>query len=189
MLTQEELQTKLDYDKVTGNFYWRTGPLKGKLAGCKCGTLPDQGYWEITISKKRYKAHRLAWLYVYGTFPEKVIDHIDHDRTNNRIDNLREANIHVNSKNKTLYHTNKSGYPGVDRHGDNWKARIGVNGTKVLLGVFSTFEEAVAAKKAGEKLLAYHNNHGNRKSLTTIPHTIKGSTPQANGGGNSEGPE
>ena len=63
-------------------------------------------------------------------------------------------------KNKSLYTTNTSGYSGVEPDGKNWKARIGVNGTKVLLGVFITFEEAVAARKAAEKLLEYHKNHG-----------------------------
>ena len=164
MLTQEELKNKLHYDPITGVFTWLKGSMKDKIAGCKCGELPNQGYWEITIDKKRYKAHRLAWLYVFGSFPEKVLDHIDHDRINNTISNLREATIHINAKNKTIYRTNKSGYPGVDKHGDNWKARIGVNGTKVLLGVFPTFEEAVAAKKAGEKLLSYHKNHGTTKA-------------------------
>ena len=164
MLTQEELKSVLSYDSITGHFYWLKGSNKGKIAGCICGSLPNQGYWEITVNKKRYRAHRLAWLYTYGVFPDKVLDHIDHNRTNNAISNLREADVHINSKNKTLYYTNRTGYPGVSEHGKNWKARIGVNGTKVLLGVFPTFEEAVAAKKAGEKLLSYHQNHGNCKA-------------------------
>lgn len=169
MITQKELKDKLTYNPATGHFYWLKGKMKDRVAGCKCGNLPDQGYWEITINKKRYRAHRLAWLYMYGTLPDKLMDHIDHNRTNNAISNLKEVDKHTNAKNKTLYRNNKTGYPGVDPHGNNWKARIGVNGTKVLLGVFPTFEEAVAAKKAGEKLLAYHKNHGNHKSLTTIP--------------------
>lgn len=185
MLTQDTLKQKLSYNQTTGEFTWNSGSFKGKVAGCICGSLPNQGYWEITLDNKRYRAHRLAWLYMYGTFPDKVIDHIDHNRTNNAITNLREADIHINSKNKTRYITNRTGYPGVSEHGKNWKARIGVNGTKVLLGVFPTFEEAVAAKKAGEKLLSYHINHGNIKSLTTIP---QGSTSEANAGGKDEGP-
>lgn len=163
-LIQDILKTFLSYDKDTGIFTWKARYLAntpiGQVAGNVQGTLPDAGYVQISLLGKLYSAHRLAWLYVYGKFPDKQLDHKDHNRTNNSINNLREATQHVNMKNKSMYYTNSSGYAGVEPHGNNWKARIGVNGTKVLLGVFNTYEEAVAAKKAGEKLLAYHENHG-----------------------------
>lgn len=163
-LTQEILKTFLSYDQNTGVFTWKAKQtyytVIGQIAGTIQGTLPDAGYVQIFLLGKLYPAHRLAWLYVHGHFPDKQLDHKDHDRTNNAIDNLREATQHVNMKNKSMYCTNTSGYSGVTSHGNCWKARIGVNGTKVLLGVFNTYEEAVAARKAGEKLLAYHENHG-----------------------------
>lgn len=163
-VTQNTLQKFLNYSPATGEFTWklRVSPATplGKPAGSVYGTLPDAGYVQIMLFGKTYQAHRLAWLYTYGTFPEKQIDHIDHNRTNNALSNLRESDQHTNMKNKTLYRTNSSGYAGVEPHGSNWKARIGVDGTKVLLGVFCTFEEAVAARKAAEKLLNYHKNHG-----------------------------
>lgn len=163
-LTQEILKTFLSYDKDTGIFKWISRYLPntpiGQTAGNIQGTLPDAGYVQISLLGKIYPAHRLAWLYTYGIFPDKQLDHKDHNRTNNAIDNLREVTQHVNMKNKSMYYTNTSGYAGVELHGKNWKARIGVNGTKVLLGVFNTYEEAVAARKAGEKLLSYHENHG-----------------------------
>lgn len=163
-LTQNMLKKFLNYDKATGIFTWISRYIAntpiGTTAGNVQGTLPDGGYIQISLFGKLYPAHRLAWLYIHGHFPEKQIDHIDHNRTNNCITNLREASNHTNMKNKSKYATNKTGYSGVEEHGDNWKARIGVSGTKVLLGVFKTFNEAVAARKAAEKLLNYHYNHG-----------------------------
>ena len=163
-VTQAFLHKYFTYDPDTGHLTYRlrfskSTPL-GCVAGSVQGTLPNAGYVVITILGKNYPAHRLIWCYVHGQFPDKQIDHIDHDRTNNRISNLRLADNHTNMKNKSLYVTNTTGYSGVTSHGDNWKARIGVNGTKVLLGVFTTFNEAVAARKAAEKLLNYHKNHG-----------------------------
>lgn len=164
-VTQELLHKYFNYDSSTGKLYWKLRATKlskiGQPAGCVSGTLPDAGYVIIDLFGKRYQAHRLIWLFVHGSLPDKQIDHINHDRTDNRLANLRLATNHTNMKNKSLYVTNKSGYSGVEPHGNNWKARIGVDGTKVLLGVFSTFEEAVAARQAGEKLLNYHKNHGN----------------------------
>lgn len=186
LLTQELLQEYLTYDPSTGKFFWKRKATKatviGSVAGNVTGQLPDGGYIFIRLFGKAYAAHRLAWLSMYGVLPDKQIDHIDHDRTNNAIHNLREADTHINMKNKSMYQTNKSGYTGVEPHGLNWKARIGVNGTKVLLGVFATYEEAVAARKAAEKLLSYHRNHGLQMS-NDYP---LGSTSQANGDGNSE---
>lgn len=185
-LTQELLQIYLTYFPNTGEFFWKRKATKtttiGSCAGSIAGQLPDGGYVFIRLFGKVYAAHRLAWLATYGILPDKQIDHIDHDRTNNAIHNLREADNHINMKNKSMYQTNRSGYVGVEPHGNNWKSRIGVNGTKVLLGVFVTFEEAVAARKAAEKLLSYHSNHGLQMS-NDYP---IGSTSQANGDGNSE---
>ena len=165
--TQYMIRKYFVYDPNTGELCWKLRANKasviGNSVGTVVGTLPDAGYVTIGFFGKQYFAHRLIWLYVHGEWPEKQIDHINHDRTDNRICNLRMVSHYTNMKNKALYTTNCSGYSGVEPHGKNWKARIGVNGTKVLLGVFSTYNEAVAAKQAGEKLLEYHSNHGNIK--------------------------
>ena len=163
-LTSDLLRKFVNYDPDTGLLTWKLRGTRaaeaGKQLGTVVGTLPDKGYIVITLFGTVYQAHRLAWLHYYGQFPEKQIDHIDHDRTNNTISNLRETSLHTNMKNKSLYTTNTTGYSGVTPHGDTWIARIGVNGTKVLLGTFRTIEEAIAARKAAEKLLDYHTNHG-----------------------------
>ena len=152
------------YDKHTGNLLHKLrftrGIKVGSIAGNVIGTLPDRGYISVNICGKRYFAHRLIWLYLHGNFPDKQIDHINHDRTDNRIENLRLATNHTNMKNKSKYVTNKTGYSGVSKLGSFWMSRIGVDGNKVLLGTFKTFNEAVAARKAAEKLLNYHSNHG-----------------------------
>ena len=163
-LTCDILRKFVNYDPITGSLTWRLRATRaaqiGNSIGTVVGTLPDKGYIVITLFGVTYQAHRLAWLHYYGQFPDKQIDHIDHNRTNNSITNLRETSLHTNMKNKSLYTTNTTGYSGVTPHGASWLARIGVNGTKVLLGAFRTFDEAVAARKAAEKLLDYHVNHG-----------------------------
>ena len=163
-LTCDILRKFVDYNPDTGLLTWRLHATRaakvGKSLGTVVGKLPDKGYIVITLFGTTYQAHRLAWLHYYGQFPEKQIDHIDHDRTNNKLSNLRESSLHTNMKNKSLYVTNTTGYSGVTPHGNSWLARIGVDGTKVLLGTFRTFDEAVAARKAAEKLLDYHENHG-----------------------------
>lgn len=163
-LTCDILRKFVNYDPATGVLTWRLRATRaaqpGSPIGTVVGTLPDKGYIVITLFGVTYQAHRLAWLHYYGQFPDKQIDHIDHNRTNNSITNLRETSLHTNMKNKSLYTTNTTGYSGVTAHGASWLARVGVNGTKVLLGTFRTFDEAVAARKAAEKLLDYHVNHG-----------------------------
>lgn len=187
-MTQEYLKSKLHYDSTTGIFTWLTGQNTGKVAGCKNGDLPDKGYWKISIDKIRYSAHRLAWLYEYGEFPPSILDHIDKNRINNSISNLRLATDLLNSRNQSIYKNSPTGFHGVTAHGNRWRARININGKKVHLGVFDTIEEAAAYRHIKELELGFSETHGNYKSLTTIPNTIKGSTLQANGSGNSENP-
>lgn len=163
-MTQIELKQKLKYDSTTGIFTWLSGKYKNKQAGTIGGTLPDNGYIKITINKKEYKAHRLAWLYVHGEFPPKLLDHINRDRTDNRIDNLRVADDATNSKNQTLYKNNTSGYHGITSHGDKWRARINVNGKKIHLGIFENLQDAVKARKQAELQYDYHPNHGVTKA-------------------------
>lgn len=183
MLTQAILQSKLHYSPDTGIFTWLTGSFKNKPAGCVSGTLPDGGYVIIRVNNKVYQAHRLAWLYVYGSFPDGLIDHKNRNRTDNRIENLRVASDAINSRNQAIYKNSPTGYHGVTAHGKRWRARINVNGKKYHLGVFDTIEEAAAKRREVELQLGFSETHGNYKSRTTIP---EGSTLQANGSGNGE---
>lgn len=142
-LSQAELKSVLSYNTETGEFLWKkTG--KGKRPNLAVGTYNRMGYIIITLNYQRYMAHRLAWLYVHGYFPQEL-DHIDRNPGNNAIVNLRVAthpqNI-VNSKTRT---DNTSGCPGVcwDRQKLKWKVQISFSGAKRIQKHFRDFDEAV----------------------------------------------
>ena len=164
MLTQEQLKQKLSYNADTGVFTWKTGKYSGRTAGTIAGVLPDEGYIRIQINNKSYLAHRLAWLYVYGKFPTRLIDHKNRNRTDNSINNLREASDALNSKNQSLYKNNVSGFHGVTKYGKRWRARINVNGIKLHLGVFDTIEEAAECRKQAERKYGFYETHGSYKA-------------------------
>lgn len=118
LLTQAQLKESLSYRKETGEFTWIVEPLKHHTnkVGHLAGSLTTGGYITISIDGGRYLAHRLAWLYVYGYFPKGdkcFIDHIDQNRSNNRIENLREVSQAENARNQKMYSNNKSSVTGV----------------------------------------------------------------------------
>jgi len=161
MLTQEKLKLLLDYDQETGLFLW--GVTLGCRAkkGNRAGGLDRCGYIEIGINGRQYKAHRLAWLYVYGVWPE-FIDHINHVRDDNRIINLRSVSRQENSKNRKINHNNTSGVCGVYRYKSSmkWVSLICVDTKLVNLGYFNDFFEACCVRKSAEIKHGYHENHG-----------------------------
>ena len=152
-LTAEQLRSVLDYDQETGIFTWkvRTSNVKvGDVAGCLAG----EGYLLIGLQRRRYHAHRLAWLYVYGSWPKDQIDHINRIRTDNRISNLREVTNKQNMQNAGKRRDNTSGYQGVSwhKHGSKWQVGIVHNQQRMHLGLFDDLEAAIAARKTAEKL-------------------------------------
>jgi hypothetical protein len=153
MITQTELHNILDYDPLTGIFRWknpkpRSGLRPLDIAGC----YDNYGYQIINISKKIYKAHRLAWLYVYGQFPAKHLDHINCIRDDNRIINLRECNNAENQQNCKKNTRNSSGYKGVDyvKANNRWRATIYHDKKSYHLGYFDTAQEAYKAYLDGK---------------------------------------
>ena len=127
------------YDPELGHFYWRdTGERILRL--------------RFRIGQRLYSAHRLAWLYMTGSWPTSHIDHINGDRRDNRFCNLREATPAENAQNKSLYSNNTSGYPGVhwDRKAQLWRAQIRVQGRRIHLGRFPTPDEAYRAYLKGK---------------------------------------
>ncbi len=137
----------LNYDDLTGVFTWKAdrGRLakKGSIAGC----LRRNGYIEIVIHSRLYKAHRLAWLYVHGDIPTVYIDHINGVRSDNRIANLRLASFCENQRNCKRKSTNSSGVKGVSWHArlKKWRARIYTHNKRLHLGLFTCLEEAEKA--------------------------------------------
>ena len=163
-ITQELLKEKLTYNHKSGLFYWnytKRRITKGELAGSDIGN----GYIGIQINKKRYLAHRLAWLYMTGTFPEKCIDHINHITDDNRWENLREVTVIENQQNASKRVDNKSGVTGViwSKRDNRWTAQITVDKKRVHLGSFVEFSEAVNARKNAEVLYGFHENHGKER--------------------------
>lgn len=143
ILTAKELRDVVHYDADTGNFT-RKDP---KLRSCT-GTIPKnpkRAYLNICINYKIYKAHRLAWLYIYGEWPNGQIDHINGDKLDNRILNLRTATNAQNKQNSRKARSDsKSGLLGATWYtkGNKWRASIQVDGKKKHLGYFATAEEA-----------------------------------------------
>lgn len=162
MISQERLKDLIDYNADTGEFkrFLKNGARTA-------GSVNSQGYLHIMLDKKLYKAHRLAWLYTYGDFPDGQIDHVNQDRADNRLSNLRVVDNAENNKNRSICSNNKSGVLGVSywNKANRWEVKIAENKRNKRLGLFSDFFEAVCARKSAENRLGYHTNHGKRGSL------------------------
>lgn len=162
MITQDKLKGLLNYNPDTGVFTWvnARGNLK---AGSVAGTVDYQGYVRISINERRYRAHRLAWLYVHGETLTVEIDHINGIKSDNRISNLRTATRSQNEANKIKTQKNTSGYKGVSWHKNDkkWVAHITINQKLKCLGSFSTREEAHKAYcKAANDIFGRFANAG-----------------------------
>ena len=148
------------YDPDTGDLYWRVRKI-GRQIKKPVGAINSIGYRTLCINYKRYYTHRIIWLMLYGVWPEQI-DHINHVRHDNRIENLREVTRGVQQKNVSMHRTNKSGVTGVswDAKNQNWRADIGVNYRQINLGRYTDFFDAVCARKAAEHKYNFHPNHG-----------------------------
>lgn len=157
MITVERAKEVLHYDPETGIFRWLVDVWGGRYhnvcvirAGDVAGTKNGTGYYYITADGYRMRAHRLAWLMVYGRMPKALIDHIDGDKTNNRISNLREATKSQNGFNRGPERGNVSGFKGVYwcSQKRKWQAEMRVRGKRKHLGFHDTPEGAAEANAA-----------------------------------------
>lgn len=159
MLTAERLKLLLSYNPNSGIFHHITdkGP-QGRIWSL-AGTVCKDGYIAITIDRKKHKAHRLAWLYVHGAWPEGQLDHKDRDKSNNRIDNLRPATRSQQIANTEKREGLSSKYKGVAWHKEDkiWRCAIVVNGVRHILGNFKSEEEA--GKRYNEAALQYFGEY------------------------------
>lgn len=161
-MTQDLLKEFFKYDSSTGKFYKiKKSGLKGSI-GDDITHITDSGYYLTQLLGKKYRAHHLAWLYVYGYLPERL-DHINGDKLDNRIDNLREVTNQENLKNSKRFSTNTSGFTGISKYKDKWRAYIVVDGKQKHLGVFDDIEEAKQARLSANITYGYHQNHGRVK--------------------------
>ena len=145
-ISREEVAALLSYDPQTGLLTHKVNGHR-REAGAVTGRLDTKGYVRIRLLGYEFKAHRLAWLLTYGTWPVAEIDHINGCPSDNRIMNLRDVSVAENGWNrKGAMRNNKSGYLGVSRSADGrFHAQIGVGGVQKSLGWWSTAEEAAGA--------------------------------------------
>jgi hypothetical protein len=153
--TVEEVRALLDYDPETGLFRWLKTAGRGR-AGEVAGTLHRLGYTRIKIDGRFHLAHRLAYLWVRGTWPQHQIDHADGIRSNNALANLREATRAENNQNRAKQRRpTSSRFLGVclDKAKGRWRAAISCNGKRQHLGYFATPEEAYTSYLAAKAQL------------------------------------
>lgn len=146
-LTQKRLKELLSYDPETGVFRWKIKLSFRTQIGSIAGTIHLQGYRLIHIQYKKYGAHRLAWLYCNGTWPPSALDHINRNKDDNRITNLRLATRRQNGINVGLNKANTSGFKGVHWHkrDEVWQVLIHVYKKKIYLGSYKDVMEAAKA--------------------------------------------
>jgi hypothetical protein len=146
-LTFERLHELMQYDSLTGSFVWVKTPSKfGHVSpGQIAGTPNGNGYIRVWIDGVLYHAHRLAWLFVTGAWPEGVIDHINGSKSDNRFANLRDVSHSVNLQNrKGAQKNNKAGLLGAYKKRGKFVSGIQVDGSNLSLGVFESAEAAHA---------------------------------------------
>jgi hypothetical protein len=153
VLTDEGIRELVSYDPTTGHFYWLVNRRGQARMGNRAGHQ-SHGYLVIKLCGKRVQAHRLAWRLVHGKWPTLDIDHINGDRADNRIANLREVPRAVNLQNRRSAHTRSlSGLLGVKKNHNGWSAAITTHGKTVRLGTFKTPIEAHTAYIAAKRQL------------------------------------
>ena len=146
--TVEEVRDLLDYDPATGAFTWRTTrPGRGCQAGKPAGAVTGNGlYRRVIVNYFPILGHILAWAVVHGEWPSSILDHIDGNGFNNRIENLRLATVTQNAWNRRRRSDNKSGLKGVWRNAPSrskaWRSSIQVNGKRICLGEYATAADA-----------------------------------------------
>lgn len=178
-LSAASIKELLDYDPATGELVWKSrmchsfraskvsdecaaARWNGKFAGRRAFTITDAyGYKAGSIFNRRYLAHRVIWALTHGEWPDEI-DHINGDRADNRLANLRSANRQENMRNMRLGTRNKSGSLGVswDASRNKWRATITDGGKHITIGRFDDKMAAVDARKRSEAECGYHANHG-----------------------------
>lgn len=147
-LTAERLREVLDYNPETGDLVWRRSTGRRAKVGEVAGAKHCKGYLQVTIDGKNHLAHRLVWLHVHGELPHSLIDHVNGDKADNQLANLRPATNAQNLSNRSMLNSNNtSGHRGVcwARANGKWRAEI-TSGTKSKhIGYFDTADEAATA--------------------------------------------
>lgn len=148
-LTHDRLVSLLIYEPTTGLFRWKVNNRRAKVGNVagKVNRAENQGYVLVSLDCRVFRAHRLAWFYVHGEWPTGHLDHINGDRADNHLANLRPASHSENLANQRRRSDNTTGFKGVTYRPDrrNYRAKISRGGRHFHLGAFDTAEEAAAA--------------------------------------------
>lgn len=160
MINQEEVKKAFYYDGE--NLVWKIRSAHRIHIGDIAGTVNKMGYISIKFYNEYYYAHRLIWLYVYGEFPPKQIDHINGNSGDNRVENLRCVSQAENTKNRMISRNNTSGVMGVSwcKAANKYQTYIDVDGKRKPLGLFKSIIEASKVRREAEIKYNYHPNHG-----------------------------
>ncbi|HFZ4875223.1 HNH endonuclease [Serratia marcescens] len=151
---RDNLMAALHYHKDTGLFTWREARKNHMKRGDVAGTPNSNGYININFKGKVIRAHRLAWMFVYGVWPSNSIDHKNGNTSDNRIVNLRECSHGENMMNRGCHKNNTSGFKGVTLRecGSKWRACISLNGKQISLGSYRKASQASSAYELAEYL-------------------------------------
>jgi hypothetical protein len=172
MITIDEIKERLSYNPVDGTFTWKEAGehwfknarsckrWNTRFAGKKASTKHHSGRNVITINYKKYLASRIAYAVYFNRMPLGLIDHINGNCSDDRIENLREVTKSGNGKNCKMWASNTTGCTGVVKRGKKWGAVIYSNGKSIWLGTFDCKEKAFAARNNAEKDYGFHENHG-----------------------------
>lgn len=141
-ISHQDLLHILDYDKMTGIFTWKNPLSRRVKRGMVAGSSHSKGYVSIRVQGVLYFGHVLAWFYVYKVWPKTLLDHVDTDKKNNRISNLRESSHSQNAANAKVHKDSVVPLKGVRKIRQKYEARISVQGCQKNLGVFDNPEDA-----------------------------------------------
>lgn len=172
----EVLRQLLRYEPETGKLFWKErgrewfssdGGFKKwntRYAGMEAFTSPSHGYRAGSVFHHTQRAHRVIWSIVHGDLGDLTVDHINGNRSDNRIVNLRLVSHRENTKNCPLKSNSNAGHFGVRKNRRRWIARITADGREVHLGSFKTFGDAVRARRQAEATYGFHENHGRNRN-------------------------
>lgn len=141
-ITPDYLRRLLSYDPETGDLCWKTQHTNRVVIGRPIRTRIGRGYYAVQVDGFRMRVHNVVWAMHYGEWPDKLVDHINCDKTDNRISNLRLATLNQNAFNVGKQSNNTTGAKGVSKNGTGFKAEISANNVSHYLGTFKTVEEA-----------------------------------------------
>lgn len=174
-MTCDRLRERLDYDPESGEFKWRMSKNPGIQPGDLAGRVNVYGYCRIELDGYDYAAHRLAWLHVYGEWPDGPLDHVNGIRSDNRLSNLRKATASGNACNRKRRRDNTTGAKGVhwDKGASRFRVVVTIAGKRRHIGRFNTMTEAASAYDAA--VLRMHGEFArpNNANSTSKPRIIQ----------------